>query len=99
MEALVVFSFLSFMVTKSVDVVRNGVDLKDTFPKVVWNAVSFGFGFLYAFLFDLSIFEAFGVAHTSGVILTGFTLGGGGSFGHELLDMLSARGHSPQPPA
>lgn len=99
METLALFSFLSFLVTKSVDTVRNAVDLRDSFPKVIWNFASFGFGLLYAFVFSANVFPAIGLHPKFGVLLTGFVLGSGGSFGHELLDWLSAKGHTGNPKA
>lgn len=96
METVGLFTALSFGITKAVDTVRNAIDLRDRFPKVVWNIVAFGIAIAVSFGTDLNILGEV-AAEPLGKLFTAVALTGGSGFGHELMDMLSARGHPGNP--
>jgi len=83
-------------VTKAVDFVRN-LTAQWTAPKWVWNAVSFGFGLVAAFGFNVELVKVpegvlrFDVSEPMLRALTGITIGGMASGLHELFDWLSSK--------
>lgn len=102
--ALVVASVaaLSLTVTKVVDFIRNLVDKTDTWPKWSWNVAALVVGLAFCLGWQINIAESIvqlvpalaGSAHmvdgVSGQVLTGFVVGMGAGFWHELLDALSS---------
>lgn len=107
---LAVVTFLSLVVTKLVDTIRNAVDpdVPPRIKRVVWNLLGFGLGIAIALIFHVNFIEAAlqelgassgevnDVRGTAGEILTGFFLGAGASVWHELLSWWSSK--SPKTP-
>jgi hypothetical protein len=102
--ALVIASVaaLSLTVTKVVDFVRNLIDKDGTRPKWLWNVAALAVGLAFCLGWQINIAgsivqlvpalagSASRVAGVSGQVLTGFVVGLGAGFWHELLDALSS---------
>jgi hypothetical protein len=100
---LLAIAAMSLTVTKVVDFFRNVFDRSGALKgSWVWNAVALGVGLAFALGWQLNVAEALVglvpalASHTgmvsgvSGQVLTGFVVGLGAGFWHELLDALSS---------
>lgn len=93
MEALTLVAAAA-AVTKLVDFVR-GFDAEDSWPKVLWIALSMALGIIGAFMFniappDLPATLRFEVSGVGLQVATGLVVGGLASGVHELFDFLSS---------
>ena len=79
-------------ITKVVDLIRNTVDTSGKLPKATWNLVATVLGLVAAFVFELNIVPAsVPISQNLAQILTGLSLVGGASAGHELMDYFSSK--------
>jgi hypothetical protein len=93
---------LSLTCTKVVDFFRNAFDKQDEAPKWTWNVVALVVGLAFALGWSVNVAteatklipaladQADRLAGLSGEVLTGFVIGMGAGFFHELLDSLSS---------
>lgn len=91
-KTVVIMLFLSTFNTKLVDVVRSAIDESQNAPKWVWPLVSFAFGLVQAFAFDLNFVASISSSGASagiGKAMTGLAIGAGASFVHEVMDAFS----------
>ncbi|SRR6266568_4457325 len=76
--------FYAAFVQKATDFLRNSFDVHNKVPKPYWQIVSFGFGMLAAFAFKVDVFAT--LSGTTGKLVSGFVLGAGASFLHDISD-------------
>lgn len=90
---------IALVITKVVDLIRNGVDPSDSAPDWVWNVAAFTIGVMIALTSGVNVLgNVDGLTISTQEVLTGIFLGGGSSAVHEILDLLSSgakRAYSP----
>lgn len=93
---------LSLTVTKIVDFFRNLLDAGNKYPRWAWNVAGLVIGLVFALGWQINVAAALmalvpalaehsaDLDGVSGQVLTGFIIGMGAGFWHELLDALSS---------
>jgi hypothetical protein len=91
-EIVATATVFAMLVTKTVDLLRNTLDPKAKFPKLVWNVAALALGVAAALIWKINMLDNYSttaIQGFSGQFFSGLAMGGVASGWHELFDVLS----------